>query len=280
MKKILFFFILVNFCFEIKAQQNTYGSLNVMTYNIRYNNPGDSINAWPNRKEWVKSLVMFYDTDILSIQEGLSDQVDYLQTATGFAVEGVGRDDGKKAGEFTAIYYNPKRFVKRVSGHFWLSETPEIPSKGWDAAIVRICTWIRLYDKVRKQEFFVFNTHYDHLGAVARVRSSELIQKQIPLIAGDFPVILTGDLNVTPETESVGTLRTFLSDAREVSQEPPYGPEGSFSGFKFTAPLKDRIDYIFTSKHLKVLKYGILSDSKDQRFPSDHLPVLARLRIE
>lgn len=280
MKKILFFFILVNFCFEIKAQQNTYGSLNVMTYNIRYNNPGDSINAWPNRKEWVKSLVMFYDTDILSIQEGLSDQVDYLQTATGFAVEGVGRDDGKKAGEFTAIYYNPKRFVKRVSGHFWLSETPEIPSKGWDAAIVRICTWIRLYDKVRKQEFFVFNTHYDHLGAVARVRSSELIQKQIPLIAGDFPVILTGDLNVTPETESVGTLRTFLSDAREVSQEPPYGPEGSFSGFKFTAPLKDRIDYIFTSKQLKVLKYGILSDSKDQRFPSDHLPVLARLRIE
>ncbi len=280
MKKILFFFILVNFCFEIKAQQNTYGSLNVMTYNIRYNNAGDSINAWPNRKEWVKSLVMFYDTDILCIQEGLSDQVDYLQTATGFAVEGVGRDDGKKAGEFTAIYYNPKRFVKRVSGHFWLSETPEIPSKGWDAAIVRICTWIRLYDKVRKQEFFVFNTHYDHLGAVARVRSSELIQKQIPLIAGDFPVILTGDLNVTPETESVGTLKTFLSDAREVSQEPPYGPEGSFNGFNFTAPLKERIDYIFTSKQLKVLKYGILSDSKDQRFPSDHLPVLARLRIE
>lgn len=280
MKKILFLLILTSFWGNIKAQQNTYGSLNVLSYNIRYNNPRDSVNAWPNRKEWVKSLIKFYDTDILCVQEALSDQVDFLQSATGFAVEGVGRDDGKKAGEFAAIYYNPDRFVKRVSGHFWLSETPEVPSKGWDAAIVRLCTWVRLYDKERKQEFFVFNTHYDHMGVVARLRSSELIQKQIPLIAGDLPVILAGDLNVTPETESVGIIKTFLNDAREVSMEPPYGPEGSFNAFKFTASLKDRIDYIFTSKQFKVLKYGILSDSKDQRYPSDHLPVFARVRIE
>jgi len=280
MKKILFLFILVNFVSDLMAQQSPYGSLNVLSYNIRYNNPGDSINAWPNRKEWVKSLIKFYDTDIFCIQEGLSDQVDFLQTAIGFAVEGVGRDDGKRAGEFTAIYYNPNRFVKRGSGHFWLSDTPDIPSKGWDAAIVRICTWVHLYDKLRKQEFFVFNTHYDHVGVVARLKSSELIQKKIPLIAGNFPVILTGDLNVTPETESVGIIKSFMSDAREVSKEPPYGPEGSFSGFKFNAPLKERIDYIFASKQFKVLKFGILSDSKDQRYPSDHLPVLARLRIE
>jgi len=280
MKKTLFFFFLVIFCFDIKAQQNTYGSLNVLSYNIRYNNPADSINSWPGRKEWVKSLVKFYDTDILCIQEGLSDQVDYLQSATGFAVEGVGRDDGLRAGEFTAIYYNPSRFVKSVSGHFWLSETPEIPSKGWDAAIVRICTWVRLYDKLRKQEFYVFNTHYDHIGAVARLKSSELIRQQIPLITGGLPVIFTGDLNVTPETQSVGVIKSFLSDTREVSKEPPYGPTGSFNGFKFDAPLKDRIDYIFTSKQFEVLKYGILSDSKDQRYPSDHLPVLAKVRIQ
>jgi endonuclease/exonuclease/phosphatase family metal-dependent hydrolase len=280
MKKILFLLTLLLFSSGLKAQQTAYGSLNVMSYNIRFNNPGDSINAWSNRKEWVKALVKFYDTDILGIQEGLSDQVDYLQTATGFAVEGVGRDDGKKAGEFVAIYYNPARFIKRLSGHFWLSETPDIPTKGWDAAIVRLCTWVRLYDKIRKQEFYVFNTHYDHVGVLARVKSSELIQKQIPLIAGNLPVILTGDLNVTPQTESVATLKTFLSDAREVSQEPPYGPEGSFNGFKFNAALKDRIDYIFTSKHFKVLKYGILSDSKEQRYPSDHLPVFSRVIIE
>ena len=280
MKKILFLLTFLLLSSGLKAQQTAYGSLNVMSYNIRFNNPGDSINAWSNRKEWVKALVKFYDTDILGIQEGLSDQVDYLQTATGFAVEGVGRDDGKKAGEFVAIYYNPARFIKRLSGHFWLSETPDIPSKGWDAAIVRLCTWVRLYDKIRKQEFYVFNTHYDHVGVLARVKSSELIQKQIPLIAGNLPVILTGDLNVTPQTESVATLKTFLSDAREVSQEPPYGPEGSFNGFKFNAALKDRIDYIFTSKHFKVLKYGILSDSKEQRYPSDHLPVFSRVIIE
>jgi len=280
MKKILFLLTLLLFSSGLKAQQTAYGSLNVMSYNIRFNNPGDSINAWSNRKEWVKALVKFYDTDILGIQEGLSDQVDYLQTATGFAVEGVGRDDGKKAGEFVAIYYNPARFIKRLSGHFWLSETPDIPSKGWDAAIVRLCTWVRLYDKIRKQEFYVFNTHYDHVGVLARVKSSELIQKQIPLIAGNLPVILTGDLNVTPQTESVATLKTFLNDAREVSQEPPYGPEGSFNDFKFNAALKDRIDYIFTSKHFKVLKYGILSDSKEQRYPSDHLPVFSRVIIE
>ena len=280
MKKVLFLFAFIFLCSGLKAQQAPYGSLNVMSYNIRYNNPGDSINAWPNRKEWVKSLVKFYDTDILAIQEGLSEQVDYLQTATGFAVEGVGRNDGKRAGEFVAIYYNPNRFVKQQSGHFWLSETPEVPSKGWDAAILRLCTWIRLYDKIRKQEFVVFNTHYDHMGELARVKSSELIQKQIPLIAGDLPVILTGDLNVTPETEAVATIKTFLNDTRAVSQEPPYGPEGTFNAFKFPAPLKDRIDYIFTSKHFKVLKYGILSDSKAERYPSDHLPVLSRVRIE
>lgn len=272
--------MLFSICLGSNAQQIIYGSLNVMSYNIRYNNPKDSLNAWPNRKDWVASLVKFYDTDIFCIQEGLADQVDYLKTATGFAVEGVGREDGLRAGEFTAIYYNASRFAKRGSGHFWLSETPGIPSKGWDAAIIRICTWIRLYDKVRKQEFFVFNTHYDHMGVIARNESSKLIQTQIPIIAGDLPVILTGDLNVTPETEAVGTIKTFLGDARETSKQPAYGPVGTFNGFKFNAPLKERIDYIFTSKHFAVQKFGILSDSKDQRYPSDHLPVLARVRIE
>lgn len=280
MKKILFLLFLVNLCFDAGAQQTTYGSLNVLTYNIRYNNPGDSINAWPNRKEWVKNLIKFYDTDILCIQEGLSDQVDYLQVATGFGMDGAGREDGKRAGEITGIYYNPARFVKRASGSFWLSETPDIPSKGWDAALVRNCSWVRLFDKLRKKEFFVFNTHYDHVGSVARTRSSELILKQIPLIAGDMPVIFAGDLNTTPETEAVTTIKSFMSDTHDVSQEPAYGPTGSFNSFNFTAVLDQRIDYIFTTKEFKVLKYGILSDSKNQRYPSDHLPVLARVRIE
>ncbi len=279
MKNLFLLFALFVFCSDINAQ-TSYGSLNVLTYNIRYNNPADSINAWPNRKEWVKSLIKFYDTDILCIQEGLSDQADYLQIATGFGMEGAGREDGKRAGEITGIYFNPSRFVKRASGSFWLSDTPDVPSKGWDAALVRNCSWVRLYDKLRKKEFYVFNTHYDHVGAVARTRSSELIQKQIPIIAGDLPVIFTGDLNATPETEAVTTLKSFLSDASEVTQEPAYGPTGSFNAFNFNSPLDKRIDYIFTNKQFKVLKYGILSDSKNQRYPSDHLPVFARVRID
>lgn len=274
----MLFLLLLTAAFN-SSGQGLQQSLNVLSYNIRYNNPRDSVNAWPNRKEWVNSLVKFYDTDILCIQEGLSDQVDYLKTSTGFAVEGVGRDDGARAGEFTAIYYNPQRFTKKASGHFWLSDTPEKPSKGWDAAIVRICTWVRLLDRNTKKEFYVFNTHYDHVGVVARTKSSELIKQKISEIARNMPVILTGDLNVTPETESVTTLKTLLNDARAISEEPAYGPDGSFNAFQFTAPLKDRIDYIFTSRNLKVIKYGILSDSKNQRYPSDHLPVFARIRL-
>jgi endonuclease/exonuclease/phosphatase family metal-dependent hydrolase len=279
MKNLFLLLTLIIFCPDTKAQ-TPYGSLNVLTYNIRYNSPADSINAWPNRKEWVKSLIKFYDTDILCIQEGLSDQADYLQIATGFGMEGVGREDGKRAGEITGIYYNPGRFVKRASGSFWLSDTPDVPSKGWDAALVRNCSWVRLYDKLRKKEFYVFNTHYDHVGAVARTKSSELILKQIPVIAGDLPVIFAGDLNATPETEAVTTVKSLLSDASEVTQEPAYGPTGTFNGFNFNSPLDRRIDYIFTSKQIKVLKYGVLSDSKNQRYPSDHLPVFARVRIE
>lgn len=280
MKKFLVLVITVTLFSTAGAQPSSYGSLNVLSYNIRYNNPGDSINAWPNRKDWVKSLVKFYDTDILCIQEGLSDQVDFLKTATGFAVEGVGREDGKRAGEFTAIFYNQSRFVKRAAGHFWLSETPGVPSVGWDAALVRNCSWVRLYDKLRKREFYVFNTHYDHVGAVARTRSSELMQQQIPIIAGELPVIFAGDLNATPETDAVRNIKVFLSDTRVVSQEAAYGPEGSFNGFNFTAPVTHRIDYIFTSNHFKVLKHGILSDSREGRYPSDHFPVFSRVRID
>ncbi len=279
MQRILLVLIISASVFSLNAQVKKKGELNVMSYNIRYNNPGDSINAWPNRKDWVKDLIRFYDTDILCVQEALSGQVDDILAGSPFAMEGVGRNDGKRAGEFTAIYYNSRRFVKKDAGHFWLSDTPEKPSKGWDAAILRICSWVKLHDKLRKKDFYVFNTHYDHIGKLARIRSSELIKEQIRKIAGSAPVVLTGDLNVTPETEAVKTIKSFLNDTKETSAEPPYGPEGTFNAFNFLAPLKDRIDYIFTSDHFKVIKFGVLSDSKERRYPSDHLPVLARIRI-
>ncbi|MNR27090.1 Endonuclease/Exonuclease/phosphatase family protein [compost metagenome] len=141
----------------------------------------------------------------------------------------------------------------------------------------RVCTWVRLYDKLNKKEFLVFNTHYDHVGVQARIESAKLIKQKIQEIAPKLPVIYTGDLNVTPETDAIATIKSFLSDSKEISIEPPYGPEGTFNGFDFNSPLKDRIDYIFVNKGFKVQKYGVLTDSKDQKYFSDHMPVLAKL---
>lgn len=251
--------------------------INVMSYNIRLNVASDGVNAWPNRKANVKALVRFYDTDILCVQEALPEQFDALLEDTDFDVVGVGRDDGKRKGEFSAVYFNKNRFTKKDGGTFWLSLTPAVPSKGWDAALNRICSWVRLYDKLNKKEFLVFNTHYDHVGVQARIESAKLIKQKIQEIAPKLPVIFTGDLNVTPETEAITTIKSFLTDTKEISIEPPYGPTGTFNAFKWDSPLKDKIDYIFVNKAFKVQKFAVLSDSKDQRYYSDHLPVFVKL---
>lgn len=251
--------------------------INLMTYNIRLNVNSDGINAWPNRKDNVKALIKFYDTDILCVQEALPDQFDDILANSDFDAEGVGRDDGKRKGEFSAIYFNKNRFVKKDGGTFWLSETPDVPSKGWDAALNRVCSWVKLYDKMNKKEFIVFNTHYDHVGVKARVQSAILIKQKIQEIAPKLPVVFTGDLNVTPDTEAIATIKTFLTDAKDISQEPHFGPEGTFNGFNFNSDLKNTIDYIFVNKGFKVLKHATLTDSKDKRYYSDHLPVFVKL---
>lgn len=276
MKKSLFFTLVCLIIISATyAQKNQ--PINIITYNIRLNVASDGVNAWPNRKDNVKALVKFYDADILCVQEALPEQFDYLSEGTDFDVVGVGRDDGKRKGEFSAVYFNKNRFVKKDGGTFWLSPTPDVPSKGWDAALNRVCSWVRLYDKSNKKEFLVFNTHYDHVGVQARIESAKLLKQKIQEIAPKLPVVFTGDLNVTPETEAIATIKSFLTDSKEVSIEPPYGPDGTFNAFKWDSPLKNRIDYVFVNKAFKVQKYAVLSDSKDQRYYSDHLPVFVRL---
>lgn len=271
----LLLFVSLSLASVVNAQKSQ--PINVMSYNIRLNTASDGVNAWPNRKDNVKALVKFYDTDILCVQEALPEQFDALVENTDFDVVGVGRDDGKRKGEFSAIYFNKNRFIKKDGGTFWLSLTPDVPSKGWDAALNRICSWVKLYDKLNKKELIVFNTHYDHIGVQARIESAKLIKQKIQEIAPKLPVIFTGDLNVTPETEAIATIKSFLTDAKEISIEPPYGPTGTFNGFKWDSPLKDKIDYIFVNKGFKVQKFAVLSDSKDQRYYSDHLPVFVKL---
>lgn len=278
-KTILYFFLLFSVGLSAFAQQNT--AINIASYNIRYDNKGDGINAWPNRKENVKALIKFHDFDIFGVQEALVGQLKGIAELPEYAYYGKGRDDGKEAGEHSAIFYKKDRFKLLNSGDFWLSETPDKPGKGWDAVCCnRISSWGKFQDVITGKEFFFFSVHFDHQGVEARRQSGFLMVKKIKEIAGNANVILTGDFNSTPDTEQIKTIQTILSDSHEVTKQPPYGPEGTFNSFKFDAPMDKRIDYIFVSKNVDVLKYGVLTDAKEQRYPSDHQPVLIKAVIK
>jgi endonuclease/exonuclease/phosphatase family metal-dependent hydrolase len=195
---------------------------------------------------------------------------------------GKGRDDGEEAGEFSAIFYNKNSFELLQEHTFWLSETPETPSKGWDAAIKRVCTYGKFRAKNDTSVFWVFNTHFDHIGEQARKESIFLILKKIATINAEaLPVILMGDLNLEPKHESIIYLADKMDDTFIAAGEHSFGPAGTFNGFKFDEPVNRRIDYVFTSKgDFIVRKNAILSDSKECRYPSDHLPVYAKLEFK
>ncbi len=277
MKKIFFLFLIL-FPFSVFAQQ-----MNIISFNIRYNTPNDGLNAWPNRIEMVSGLLKFHEPDIFGFQEALIGQIeDTKNTLPDFDWFGVGRDDGKTAGEFSPIFFNKIKFILIENGTLWLSETPEKPSKGWDAALNRVVTWGRFKSKVTGKQFLVFNTHFDHIGVEARKNSAALIGKIIKeKTAGkNLPVILTGDFNLAPEEEPIVQLKKLVKDSREISELPPYGPVGTFNSFDWNAPMEKRIDYIFVHGNISVLKYAVLTDSKGQRWPSDHLPVFAKVQLK
>lgn len=258
--------------------------MNIVSYNIRFNTASDGENAWPNRIDRVNGLLRFHEAEIFGLQEALYDQIlDIENGLPGYEWFGVGRDDGEKAGEFSPVFYNKSKFILYDHGTFWLSETPEEPGKGWDAALNRIVTWGRFQSKVTGKQFLVFNTHFDHVGVEARKNSALLIEKKIREMTRDknLPVILTGDFNLTPDNEPIVLLKKYMSDSFEVTEEPPYGPVGTYNGFKIDADLTSRrIDYIFVHGGVEVLKYAVLTDFKDHRFPSDHLPVFVKVVLK
>ncbi len=277
MKKILGFLIvfLTNICFS----QNT----KVMTYNIRVDFGGDGENNWEFRRDFLAQQIQFYEPDFVGTQEGKAHQLNYIDsTLTNYKFIGISRDNSKTEGEFSAIFYNFKKFKLIKEGTFWLSPTPEKPSKGWDAAYERICTH-GLFENIKtKQQFYVFNTHFDHIGETARIKSAELILEKITAInTARLPFVVTGDFNCESNSKSYELLSNQLNDSKKVSIEKPFGPSGTFSGFEFHKPVTTLIDYIFTSKgNIKVQKYAVLSDSKDCKYPSDHLPVVAELIVQ
>jgi endonuclease/exonuclease/phosphatase family metal-dependent hydrolase len=255
-------------------------SVNVLSFNIRYNNPDDGEHAWPNRKGMVASVVRFHAADLIGMQEVLRSQIDDLTVLLpNYSWYGVGRNDGKNSGEFSPIFYRRDRFQLLDSGEFWLSKNPDqIGSKSWDAALPRIATWVKFRDRESKQEFIHLNTHFDHRGEVARTRSAELILDQLKILSGNMPVVVTGDFNVPPESAAYVTMTSMLVDSKLESVSEPHGPEGTFGGFTVkVGDTGDRIDYVFVAEGTKVLRYAALSDQWDGRYPSDHLPVLAEI---
>lgn len=258
--------------------------MNIVSFNIRLNTPADGINAWPNRIEMATGLLRFHEADIFGLQEALYGQMmDIEKALPEYAWIGVGRDDGEKGGEFSPIFYRKSAYTLLDHGTFWLSETPDTPSKGWDAALNRIVTWGQFQSKESGKHFMMFNTHFDHRGVEARKKAANLIWSKIKEMTRgtDLPVIVTGDFNLTPETEPIVMLKKNLKDSREVSIEPPYGPVGTFQGFKLETDLRsNRIDYVFVHGNIDVLKYAALTDFKDHRFPSDHLPVLVKINLK
>ena len=278
MKTFAFFSIISLALFDTAMGQ----TINLMTFNIRYNNESDGINKWDNRKDRAAEMVKFYDISICGMQEALIGQINDLQERLPeYAHFGLGRDDGIEKGEFSPIFYNKSKLKVLKQETFWLSETPDKPSKGWDANLPRIVTWGYFLDLQTKKKFYVFNTHYDHIGKIARAESSKLLLKKIKEIAGETPLFLMGDFNATPSDEPITIIAETLFETSALSLTPHFGPESTFNGFKAKEQENRKIDHIFVNnKNIKVLKHATLSNTWAGLFASDHHPVMTTISLK
>jgi endonuclease/exonuclease/phosphatase family metal-dependent hydrolase len=263
--------------------------LRVMSYNIRYGTAPDGENHWERRKEFLVATIRAFSPDLLGTQETLSFQRDYLaEHMPEYEVLGVGREDGKERGEMMAVFWRKDRFEVIDSGHFWLSETPEIPgSKSWDSSLPRMVTWVKLRDRLAesKPPIVWFNTHFDHRGAVARRESARLIRRKLEELGKGCSLIIAGDFNAGESSEPYRILFGISEDGRASAlvdtfrvAVPVSGlEEGTFSGFNVRNVTGPRIDWIGCSRDWEVLKAGIDRTARDGKTPSDHFAVYAVL---
>jgi endonuclease/exonuclease/phosphatase family metal-dependent hydrolase len=263
-------------------------SIRVMTFNIRMNTPSDGVNAWPNRKDNVAEMVdARYKADLVGMQEVLIEQLlDLQERLPQYTSIGVARDDGKKAGEFSPIFYRKDRFSLLEDNTFWLSETPdEAGTSSWNSACNRVCTWGKFKDNQTGHVFYLFNTHLDHRSQPARDEGTKLIWKRMKAITGTSPTIFTGDLNSTENSFPIHFLDgkhdsgSDLKNAKFISKKPALGPVVSFTNWKELRPGNSPIDYIFVRNGFTVLEHHTLDDKFGDFFPSDHLPVMAVLQF-
>ena len=307
MKKL---FCLTAFIFLL-ASVDVSAQMLVASYNIRYKNSGDSVkgNVWEKRCQVICDQINFMSPDIFGTQEVLCGQLnDMVSRLDGYEYIGVGRDDGKTAGEYAAIFYKTDRLRLLDQGNFWLSETPDRPGLGWDAACVRICSWGKFtgQNATNDEAFYFFNLHMDHVGVVARREAAKLIVKKIGEIAHDAPVIVTGDFNVDQKDEiyNIFTESRLLMDTYHAARMR-FAENGTFNSFDTDLYTESRIDHIFVSPSSRVESYGILTNSYwiperesadklkghdapqqidfshySRRQPSDHYPVFVRLSLQ
>ncbi|MEA1887943.1 MAG: endonuclease/exonuclease/phosphatase family protein [Bacteroidota bacterium] len=281
MKKILTFLILLG-AILISCNSDQGIKLEVLSLNIRYDNPADASNDWPSRKDFVLSFLKDESPDIFGFQEVLWHQYNFLDSALdSYESIGVGRDDGKSKGEMTPVFYRGDRFRAIDSGTFWLSETPDVPgSKGWGAVLPRIVTWARLEESHSKSSFYFFNTHYSHMSDSARLMSSHIILEEVKKIAGDSPFVITGDFNMLPGSKAYATLTggghegVLIIDAYLISETEIAGLDYTYNGFSDDKG-EGRIDYIFVDSRAEVLNYQIPEVKQGELFLSDHSPVKA-----
>ena len=248
----------------------------IISYNIRYDNKWDKENKWSLRKKRLVRLLVDYSPSIFGIQEGLHTQVNYIDSSlTNYNYIGVGREDGNTKGEFCAIYFDTDHYEVLETSTFWLSETPDVVSVGWDAALERICSYGLFKHRISDEKIWIFNSHFDHVGSIARKKSAELILKKIKeMNTKSFPVVLMGDFNSNPESGPIKILKNDLQDALEISLTNLRGPKGTFNGFDNRNPLDKRIDYIFV-KDRKITSYRHIDDRlTNNQHISDHFPVM------
>ena len=275
MKKLIIFVSLLFLAMAYgKAEDKEV--LKIATFNLRMDTPSDGENAWFHRKDMVNDLIRFYGFDLFGTQEGFTHQLNDILRLSDYRFIGVGRDDGKDAGEHCAIFYRSDRFKVLDQGDFWLSEHPEKPGRGWDGTCCnRICTWGKFEDLKNHKQFYFFNVHYEYEGDVARRESSNLMISRIKSIAGNQPVFLTGDFNAFPTEEPIRILNDsgFLNDSYKITKEAPFGPVCTYHGYDSTVKTEERLDYIWVTDSIQIDKYGVLTNTLYGHTPSDHFPV-------
>lgn len=275
MKKLLFIFIAMILGGNVWSQ-----NVSVMTYNIRLATGKDAPYHWQARTDAVAYCLKKEKPDLLGVQEALQVQIDFLDSLlVGYKREGVGRDDGKTAGEYSAVYYNTRKFERVDGGTFWLSETPSEVSMGWDAVCNRVVSWVKLKDLKSGREFCYMNTHFDHMGKVARMSSSKLILSKMNELCSDVPVIISGDLNATEDDAPIKYLEEsgVVFDSRKIAKKV-IGEESTFHNFGKTKG--GVIDYIFVNKDIEVKSSEIITYQHNGIYLSDHNPIIVNFKLK